>query len=704
LGNDINGAEAERMTYQINVPANAPNASITYRYAVVFQDPGHQPWEQPRFVARVLDVQTNTYLPCASYEYIATSAIPGFYNSPINDSIKCKDWASVYINLSKYQGRSLILEFTTADCTRGGHWGYAYIDVGECDIAATVQYRCNPNQVVVQAPPGFQGYKWYNGNYSTVLGTDSSLTINQPPAGLNALHVVVTPYNGFGCGDTLHVSYNSTFPVADAGPDKPLCPGTYTIIGSAAVGGNTYTWTPRNFLSDSSAAMPSANPPVNTTYTLSVFNANTGCTARDSMVVTVNAKPTVSFNAPAPQCLAGNSFTFTNNSTISAGSLTYQWDFGDGTTSTQVNPAHTYAAAGIYHVKLVATSNNGCKDSLINNAITVNGNPVVKTNDDLSICRGASIQLQTTGAQSYTWSPTQDLSCTNCANPVANPATTSTYIVKGLDNFGCPGFDTVHITVNQPIQVDVSPDITICQKQVINLQATGAVTYDWSPATGLSSTIIPDPVATPQSTTTYRVIGFDGKNCFTDTSFVTITVNPTPQIDLGPDLTLSTGTIYPITSVYQNGPIVWWQWTPATDLSCANCPDPSATVNKDITYHVAIRNSYGCTAIDSVSIRTFCEGSQVFIPNAFTPDGDGVNDILMVRAKGISSVKSFRIFNRWGELVFERKNFQPNDPANGWDGKIRGVTGPAEVYVYTAEVICSNLQTYLIKGNTSILK
>jgi hypothetical protein len=76
----------------------------------------------------------------------------------------------------------------------------------------------------------------------------------------------------------------------------------------------------------------------------------------------------------------------------------------------------------------------------------------------------------------------------------------------------------------------------------------------------------------------------------------------------------------------------------------------------------------------------------------------------MVRATGIVSVKSFRIFNRWGEVVFERNNFQPNEPSYGWDGKIRGKTGPPEVYVYTAEVLCENGVSFVYKGNTTILK
>ena len=96
--------------------------------------------------------------------------------------------------------------------------------------------------------------------------------------------------------------------------------------------------------------------------------------------------------------------------------------------------------------------------------------------------------------------------------------------------------DTINITVFQPIQLNVSPDNTICEQQSINFLASGAVSYIWSPAQGLSSTVIADPVATPAATTQYRVIGYDGHNCFTDTGFVSITVNPKPTMELGPDL------------------------------------------------------------------------------------------------------------------------------------------------------------------------
>jgi len=156
LGNNVNGAEAERIRYMINVPANAEDYSITYRYAVVFQDPGHERYEQPRLSAKLLDVAENKYLPCSSWEFISDDTIPGFFDSPVDDNIKCKGWTPVFINLSAYAGKTLMLEFTTVDCVLGAHWGYGYLDIGDCNISAGIQYQCNPNITMLSGPPGFR--------------------------------------------------------------------------------------------------------------------------------------------------------------------------------------------------------------------------------------------------------------------------------------------------------------------------------------------------------------------------------------------------------------------------------------------------------------------------------------------------------------------------------------------------------------------
>lgn len=544
LGNDIKGGEAERITYQLTVPASAKDASFTYRYAVVFEDPGHVANEQPRFIARMLDVQTNTYLPCASNEYIATASLPGFKTSPVAGSVKYKPWSSVFLNLGAYAGKTLQLEFTTADCTQGGHWGYAYVDVGDCDVSATAHYDCNPNIATFTGPAGFQEYRWYDDNFSRLLGTGENLVLDPAPE-INNINVIVVPFNGFGCSDTLQASIYPILPLANAGPDTVICPGHPMTIGTPGANGFTYVWSPANFLSDSLVAQPVGKPPLPASYVVTVTSTESGCIDKD----------------------------------------------------------------------------------------------------------------------------------------------------------------TVNITVFQPIEVTVSPDQTICEGQTVNLQAVGAAaTYSWSPVQGLSRSNIANPIAAPKTTTTYQVVGFDGHQCFTDTGFIKVLVNPKPRVDVGPDVALSTGSTHSFTPTTQYGPIVSWQWSPANDLSCTTCSTPVVTIKKNMTYYARVTNEFGCVGIDSMNIKTFCLNTQVFIPNAFTPDGDGVNDLLMVRGKGIAQVRSFRVFSRWGELVFEKTNFLPNDPAFGWDGRIRGTASPSEVYVYIADVICENNLINTYKGNVTLLK
>ena len=255
----------------------------------------------------------------------------------------------------------------------------------------------------------------------------------------------------------------------------------------------------------------------------------------------------------------------------------------------------------------------------------------------------------------------------------------------------------------QPFRMQARSD-TICRGDSAGLVASGAVTYLWTPATGLNNPNIPNPNASPATTTAYTVVGYDGANCFTDTAHITLTVWPTPTLSLGADLSLPVGAQQTLTPVITNGPIVSWLWTPATYLSCNRCQNPIATITKDIVYELTVQNIYGCKVKGALRIHTFCPNSQVYIPDAFTPDGDGINDIFMIRGKGISSINYLRIFTRWGELIFEKTNFSPNNPTYGWDGKIRGIKGPPDVFVYTTEVVCENGGKNIYKGNVTVLR
>jgi gliding motility-associated-like protein len=363
--------------------------------------------------------------------------------------------------------------------------------------------------------------------------------------------------------------------------------------------------------------------------------------------------------------------------------------------------------AGTFTYNLVSVqdaSSTACSQAQPGNTIvTINPLPPVFAGNDRQLCQGSSIQLSATGAAQYSWSPATGLSCTGCSNPVANPTDTIKYIVQGTSSFGCIAFDTIKLIVIKPFPMFHSPDDTLCLGSSVMLNAMGANSYLWSPATGLNRTDIATPMASPTATTVYQVVGYDGHNCFSDTAFIKVTVGPVPVVDLGADLNLATGDVVTLNAVTQNGPIIQWLWEPATYLSCTTCQAPRATVHNNIVYYVTVTNQYGCRAKDNILISTFCKSAQVFIPNAFTPDGDGYNDILMVRGKGIH-VNYFRIFNRWGELVFEKDNFAPNDPQFGWDGRVRGVPASPDVFVYTAEVVCDNNVLYTLKGNTSLLK
>lgn len=380
------------------------------------------------------------------------------------------------------------------------------------------------------------------------------------------------------------------------------------------------------------------------------------------------------------------------------------WNFGNGTTASGLSGQALYNTPGIYTVRLITTTIYGCADTVYK-TVTVKASPVIDGGPDVRICRGQAAQLNAVGATKWQWSPVNRLSCTACSDPVANPQFTTAYEVKGTNALGCSVADTVLVEVVQPFSITVSPDDTICIGSQTQLFASGATNFLWNPASGLSNATASNPIANPTVTTPYRVIASDQYNCFADTGYVTVVVGPYPTVDLGAGTLVVAGTNITMNPVITNGPVKNYAWTPIDNISCTNCPRPVVTVNNNTLYRLEVENIYGCKASDTVSYQVKCEDAlQVFIPNAFSPDGDNINDVLMVRGKGLAMVKFFRIFNRWGELVFERNNFSANEAKQGWDGKVRGIPANPDVYVYTAEMICTAGSTFTRKGNVTLFR
>jgi gliding motility-associated-like protein len=385
--------------------------------------------------------------------------------------------------------------------------------------------------------------------------------------------------------------------------------------------------------------------------------------------------------------------------------LTWSWNFYNGHTATVQNPpTQLYPNAGSDSVQLAVVNSIGCTDT-IKKYFPVYPLPLTNAGIDTAVCVGGSVVLQGTGAESYIWvSPDNSLSCYNCQNPIATPATTTTYILTGYTTFGCTTSDTVVVNVVQPQNVTVSsPADSICIGQSVQLKASGETSYLWTPATGLNSPNISNPIASPDTTTIYQVIGTDYKSCFADTQSVKINVFDYPTIHAGPDVTIAPGSSYQI-NASGSSDINAIVWSPPAGLSCTTCLTPVATPILTTTYIVKATNNGGCSASDSITIIVLCGNNNLFVPNTFSPNGDGMNDVFYVRGTGLSRIQSMLIFNRWGQVVFEKKDFPANDPAVGWDGTINGKPAPVDVYVYTIEVICNNSQIVPYHGNVALIR
>ncbi|MBS1512669.1 MAG: PKD domain-containing protein [Bacteroidetes bacterium] len=581
------------------------------------------------------------------------------------------------------------------------------------------------------APINFTGtipgatYNWTNSNPSIGLaasgtGNIPSFAASSNGSVVNTATITVTPVIG-SCSGTPKIFTITVNPVPDMvqPADQKICDHTFTnaVNFSGSVAGTVYTWT-NTAPTIGLAASGTGNIPAFqalgngaiSVATITVKATANGCNGPvKSFTYTINPVPAV--NQPVSQAVCDGAVINTTSFSGNVPGADYNWvnsntaiglaasGTGNIPSFTAINHTQTDISATI----TVMPSTANCSGAPKLFTLAIHPAPAVVAQNDAKICLGNTKQLNATGAATYSWTPIDHLSCNTCANPVAQPVDTIVYKVKGTSSFGCIAFDSVVLNVVKPFRMRVAPGDTLCIGEQTQLAAFDAQSYVWTPTVSVTGANTATPTVKPSVTTKYRVVGFDGQNCFTDTAYVLVTVGPRPTVNLGSDRTLATGTPINLTAVTTNGPIIKWMWTPAQELSCSNCPAPSTVVKNNSVYTVQVTNAWGCVASDTLIINPICKSSQVYIPNAFTPDGDGLNDIMMVRGSGIT-VKSFRIFNRWGELVFEKENFQPNDPKFGWDGKVRGVPATPDVFVYTAEIFCDNGIPYTYKGNVTLLK
>ena len=430
-----------------------------------------------------------------------------------------------------------------------------------------------------------------------------------------------------------------------------------------------------------------------------------GCV--DSIVSTIPVKvvasPQINMNSTSNGCTP---LAVTFNGLIAVPDtsiLKWNWNFGNGNTSTLQNPAiQNYTIAGAYNTSVIATNSSGCSDTA-NKIIDAYIIPTVNAGQDTTICSLAGITLQATGAATYTWSPSTGLSCTNCASPVATPDSARKYVVKGTNVQGCSATDTVLVKVQYPFKIRYSNADTLCKGQTVKLFASGADRFQWSPAATLNNSNIALPIGSPDTTTTYRVIGTDNQGCFKDTGYVPVKVYPVPTVNAGTDKTINVGQTLDLVPVISPD-VTEVIWSPTGSVFRNNYPAISIKPNQNTEYTVEVKNKGGCLAKDMVTVFVLCDGANVFIPNTFSPNGDGANDIFYPRGNGLLKIKSLRLFNRWGEMIFEKSSFNANDPAFGWDGTYKGVKLGSDVFVYMIDIICDNYSILTYKGNVALIR
>ncbi len=430
-----------------------------------------------------------------------------------------------------------------------------------------------------------------------------------------------------------------------------------------------------------------------------ILSDNTGCQNSSLGKDTIKVDAVTTGFRTTNACI-GDSVHFVDTSSSYWSHVTgVSWSFGSGT-STLDSPSYYYGASGTYSVSLMATDAWGCS-STVTESVIIYPPPIITASPDTTICVGDAATLYGYGGVSYTWAPPATLSCTACNPTNATTTVVTTYTVTGTDIHGCTNFDTVTVFLKTQTVSVSHGDTAVCYGTRVQLSDSGATKFTWTPPMGLSNSTISNPIADPTVTTTYTVTAQLG-SCLADVNYVTIIVYPLPTVNAGPDQTLLAGSDAQLSATGTN--ISTYAWAPDGSLSCSTCANPVASMSVTTTYGVEVTTNHGCHASDSVTIHLYCSTSQVFIPNSFTPNGDGQNDVFYPRGTGISSIKSFRIYNRWGELMFERTNIQMNDETNAWDGTFGGATPRPDVYVYVVDAICETGEPVFLKGDVTIIR
>jgi len=309
-------------------------------------------------------------------------------------------------------------------------------------------------------------------------------------------------------------------------------------------------------------------------------------------------------------------------------------------------------------------------------------------------CLGDSVKFQnlSTGGISFVWD-FGDGNTSNDYEPTHYYSQPGTYNVALiiLDNVTCLINDTdyIEVIVKDP-QVLVRPDTAVCVGDEITLWASGGENHYWTPSTYLNNPSSDTTTAIIMESTTYNLY-VESDGCILDLDVFVDTLQQ-PTVNLGEDIKADWGTVVQLLS-NSNATNFWY--TPITGLSCSTCPNPKVTSKESVTYYLTVKGANGCYNYDTINI--IYDGA-IYLPNSFTPDGDGVNDIFYAHGEDIVEFEMY-IFNRWGQ-----KLFYSNDMSIGWDGTFEGSLVQIESYVWKVRFKDTVGKTGELYGTVTLLR
>jgi gliding motility-associated-like protein len=434
------------------------------------------------------------------------------------------------------------------------------------------------------------------------------------------------------------------------------------------------------------------------------------CTDKNKAIQKINIAnvTTAGNNAPYPNAvfmaLSGKVFTpttvtaaVTNATCTSPGSATLTltgssspFSVSWNTVPVQTGVTATNLAAGTYTATI--TDANSCT-STFPVTITATNNLTMSTRSDTSLCPGASFNPNiTSNATGYAWTPAAGVSNTTILNPVLSPAVTTTYTITGTTGT-CTISRSFIVTVAQTLTMSSRADTTLCSGGSFTPNIiSNATNYSWTPTAGVSNPAILNPTLNPTVNTTYTLTGSTGA-CTISKSF-TVSVAQAISVNAGNNVSILSGASVQLSG---SGPAGTYLWTPPTGLSATSILNPIASPAATTTYTLRITTNAGCTNTGNVTVTVipYC----IKPLNAFSPNGDGINDKWFVTNGNCTSNIKVVVFNRYGSKVYESADYQ-----NTWDGTYKGNALPDATYYYNLTFTLINGDVKNFKGDVSILR